>query len=207
MKISYAITVKDELLELKKLVTLLLEKKRDYDEIVIVYDSKNGSKAVEAYLRGATVSESKFRWYPFSFQGHFAAFKNYLTLQCTGDYIFQIDADEMPHERLLTLLPEILQTNPVDVIQVPRVNTVEGLTEEHIQKWGWNRNDYGWINWPDYQWRIYKNLPSLRWKGKVHERLDGFKTISQIPPTEELALHHPKTIERQEKQNEYYSTL
>ena len=25
----------------------------------------------------------------------------------------------------------------IEMLLVPRVNTVEGLTQEHIQKWGW----------------------------------------------------------------------
>jgi len=207
MKISYAITVKDEIVEIKKLIDFLLQHKRKIDEVVVVYDSNNGSKAVESFLRAQNVETTHFRWYPFKFQGHFAALKNYLTGQCDGDYIFQIDADEMPHERLMKLLPEIIQNNPVDVIQVPRVNTVERLTSEHIQRWGWNINDYGWVNWPDYQWRIYKNIPEVSWKNRVHEQLQGFKTLSQIPPTDELALHHPKDIQRQEEQNKYYDTL
>ena len=207
MTISYAITVCNEIVEIQRLLNFLLENKRKEDEIVVLFDSANGDKNVEEYLRAQNVTESKFRWYPFKFKGHFADLKNYLTLQCTGDYIFQIDADEIPHERLIALLPDILHENPVDVIQVPRVNTVEGLTEEHIQKWGWKITNEGWVNWPDYQWRIYKNSPEIRWENKVHERLDGFKIISQIPPTDELALHHPKTIERQEKQNSYYDTL
>ena len=207
MTISYAITVCNEIVEIQRLLSFLLENKRKEDEIVVVFDSVNGSKNIEEYLRAQNVTESKFRWYPFEFKGHFADLKNYLTQQCTGDYIFQIDADEIPHERLIALLPDILHENSVDVIQVPRVNTVEGLTSEHIQKWGWKITNEGWVNWPDYQWRIYKKSSEINWKNKVHERLDGFKTISQIPPTDELALYHPKTIERQEKQNSYYDTL
>ena len=90
---------------------------------------------------------------------------------------------------------------------MPRVNTVEGLTQEHIDKWRWNLNEDGWVNWPDYQWRIWKNKPEIKWKNKVHEVLDGFKTYAPLPAQEELALYHPKEIERQEKQNAYYDTL
>jgi len=31
--------------------------------------------------------------------------------------------------------------------------------------------------------------------------------MAQIPAYDGLALYHPKTIERQEKQNNYYNTL
>ena len=51
MKISYAITVCNEEVELQKLVTFLLKHKELQDEIVITYDSKNGSKSVEEYLK------------------------------------------------------------------------------------------------------------------------------------------------------------
>lgn len=208
MTISYAITVCNEIVEIQRLLSFLLENKRKEDEIVVVFDSNNGSKAVEDYLRAQNVEKTHFRWYPFEFKGHFADLKNKLTSFCNGDYIFQIDADEIPHKNLLETIPEILTNNPgIDVLRVPRVNTVEGLTSEHIQKWGWSINDYGWVNWPDYQWRIYRNTPEIKWINKVHERLDGYKVFSNIPPTDELALHHPKTIERQEKQNSYYSTL
>lgn len=63
------------------------------------------------------------------------------------------------------------------------------------------------VNWPDYQWRIWKNKPEIKWVNKVHERLDGFKTYTAMPDVEYFALNHPKTIEKQEKQNNYYDTL
>ena len=206
MKISYAIPVCNEHIEIQRLVSFLLKYKQSNDEIVIMFDSKNGSKAVEEYLRSHSVNV-EFQWYPNEFDGHFGNMKNKLNSLCSGDYIFQIDADELPDIGLMENIHGILELNDVDVILVPRVNTVAGLTDEHIQKWGWNVNSDGWVNWPDMQWRLYKNSDNIKWINKVHEQLDGFKTISHLPLQEELALHHPKTIERQEKQNEYYDTL
>jgi hypothetical protein len=208
MKISYAITVCNEFLEIQKLLPLLLENKRVQDEIVILYDSKNGDPEVLSYLLKFNKLPNVQTWRGFDFDGHFADWKNQLTGYCSGDYIFQIDADEIPHQVLLDHLPEILGNNPDnEVYLVPRVNTVEGLTDEHIKKWGWNVDDKGWVNYPDYQWRIWKNKPEIKWKNKVHEVLEGFKTYAPIPPTEQLSLYHPKTIDRQEKQNNYYDTL
>jgi len=63
------------------------------------------------------------------------------------------------------------------------------------------------INWCDYQMRIWKKKPEIKWRNKVHEVLEGHKTFSALPAQEEFALYHPKTIERQEKQNEFYDTL
>jgi glycosyltransferase involved in cell wall biosynthesis len=215
MKISYAITVCNEFIEIQRLLTFLLEHKRPQDEIVIQMDlslddlntQPENKKQVFAYIMKHN-EQSNCRVILNPLNNDFAAFKNHLTQQCTGDYIFQIDADEIPAEDLILHLPELLEINPeMDVFLVPRVNTVEGLTPEHIAAWGWNITDTGWVNWPDFQWRIWRNSPEIKWINKVHERLDGFKTWTTLPDVEYFALYHPKTIEKQEKQNSYYNTL
>lgn len=207
MKISYAITVCNEFVEIQNLVRFLLENKRPEDEIVILYDEKNGEEGVEEFLRAKSVN-AEFSWHSGEFNNHFSDWKNKLTSFCSGDYIFQIDADEIPHDILIDRLPEILESNPNnEVYLVPRVNTVKGLTNEHIQKWRWNVDEEDRVNWPDYQWRIWKNKPEIKWKNKVHEVLEGYKTYAPLPALPDLALYHPKTIERQEKQNEYYDSL
>jgi glycosyltransferase involved in cell wall biosynthesis len=143
----------------------------------------------------------------FPLNKDFASFKNNLKSHCSGDYIFQIDADEIPHQVLIGNLPNLLENNPVDIIFVPRVNTVEGLTEQHIQKWGWKVNENGWVNWPDYQTRIYKNTPDVTWMNKVHESITGYNTFSNFPAEEHWSLYHHKQIQRQEKQNKFYETI
>ena len=207
MKISYAIPVCTEFVEIQRLINFLLKHKRHQDNIVILFDETNGDPEIESYLRSHSIN-GEFAWHKDKFQGHFADWKNKLTKLCTGDYIFQIDADEMPCTPILESLPLLLEQNPdVEVYLVPRVNEVVGLTDAHIQKWGWNVNSEGWVNWPDYQWRIYKNVSSIKWKNKVHEVLDGFKQYAHLPMEEDYSLYHPKTIERQIKQNKYYDTL
>jgi hypothetical protein len=207
MKISYAITVCNEFVEIQRLVNFLLQYKRVQDNIVILYDEANGDPEIEAFLRSHSPNK-EFAWHKGKFNKHFADWKNKLTSLCNGDYIFQIDADEYPSEDLIQALPEIIELNPeMDIYLIPRVNTVEGLTPEHIAKWGWNVTDTGWVNWPDFQWRIWRNVPEIKWVNKVHERLDGFKTYTMLPDVEYFALYHPKTIDKQEKQNSYYDTL
>ena len=206
MKISYAITVCNEFKEIQKLIPYLLENKRPDDEIVVLYDSKNGDEKIEEYLRAKSVNPS-YSWHSGEFDGHFADWKNKLTDLCNGDYIFQIDADEIPNKELIDNLPQILEMNSVDVILVPRVNLVDGLTDEYIKKWNWNVDDKGRVNWPDPQWRVYKKSESIRWINKVHEKLDGYDTISNLPWVEELSLFHHKDIDKQIKQNDYYDTL
>jgi len=209
MKISYAITVCNEFLEIQKLLSLLLNQKRFEDEVVVLVDlSKNtATSELMNYLHELS-SEDYIILVEDTFKGHFANWKNILTKACSGDYIFQIDADEIPNETLIENLPAIIEANPDnEVYLVPRVNTVEGLTQEHIKMWRWNVNDKGWVNWPDYQWRIWKNKPEIQWKNKVHEVLEGHKTYSLLHDNELLSLYHPKDIKKQEKQNEYYNTL
>ena len=207
MKISYAITVCNEFVEIQNLISFLLENKRSEDEIIVLYDDGNGDEEIENYLRAKSVN-SEFAWHKDKFQNHFADWKNKLTSYCSGDYIFQIDADEIPHKECINTLPMLLQLNPdVDVMLIPRVNTVEGLTQDHISKWRWSVNEKGWVNWPDYQWRIYRNSDKIKWVNKVHEKLEGFDQYATLPMLEEHALYHPKEIARQEKQNEYYNTL
>ena len=207
MKISYAITVCNEFLEIQKLVNFLIKHKPIQDEIVILYDEKNGDKEVENYLRARSVN-GEFNWHKAPFNNHFADWKNLLTSLCTGDYIYQIDADELINEDLFEYLPSILEQNKeVDVYRVPRINTVKGLTQEHIQKWRWRVDEKGWVNFPDYQWRIYKNDGKIKWKNKVHEALEGYKTLTALPAEEIYCLIHKKDIKRQEKQNKFYETL
>lgn len=208
MKISYAVTVCNELVEIQRLLPFLIKNKRQEDEIVIFYDSNNGSKSVEDYLRAQSQSTfTLFKFIHYHFDGHFANMKNALTEACLGDYIYQIDADEMISEYVMKLLPQILEQNEVDVVRVPRINTVEGLTQQHINQWKWYVNERGWVNFPDYQWRIYRNTPEIRWENKVHEIISGYKTLSHLPAEEEWCLYHHKDIERQERQNAYYDTL
>jgi len=207
MRISYAVTVCNEYKEIQKLISILMLNIREEDEIVVLFDKKSGTAEVWEYLVELKENEH-IKLTSKVFKNHFADWKNYLKDLCVGDYIFQIDADETPHKLLLEYLPEILTNNPNnEVYLVPRVNTVERLTQEHINKWGWNVNKKGWVNWPDYQWRIWKNKSNIKWINKVHERLEGFRTYATLPQEEEFVLYHPKEINRQEKQNKYYNTL
>lgn len=207
MKISYAVTVCNELVEIERLLPFLIENKRKEDEIVVFFDTNNGLKSVEDYLRAKSVNTVPFRWFGYHFDGHFANMKNALTEACLGNYVYQIDADEMISEYVMKILPQVLEANDVDVVRVPRINTVKGLTQEHVAKWKWHLNERGWVNFPDYQWRIYKNIPQIRWQNKVHEILTGYETLAVLPTEEEWCLYHHKDIERQERQNSYYETL
>ena len=206
MKISYSIITHNETDSLMKLIDFLVKHKDEEDEIVILDDYSDNEKTKEILDSMCSIHEIKFE------QRHllkdYAGQKNYLKNMCSGDYIFNLDADELPHKSLMTNIKSILEANPtIDLYWVPRINMVEGIKQEHIDKWRWQVNEKGWINFPDYQGRIWKNRPNIMWKNKVHEVLTGYKEHSFLPQEEHWCFYHPKDIDRQEKQNKFYSTI
>ena len=202
MKISYGITVHNEAEELQKLLEVLNKNIDKEDEIVVCVDGDD--EKVEAVL-GEYLSENKAIVYKRKLDGNFAEHKNSVIEKASGDYVFHIDADEYPNEILIQQLKEILEINEVDLIWIPRVNTIEGMKEEHIQRWGWRVTENSWVNYPDYQARVFRRDESIRWTRPLHEYIKGCKTYAHLPPHEELSLYHPKTIQKQEKQNLFYN--
>jgi len=202
MKISYGITVHNEAEELQKLLEVLNKNIDKEDEIVVCVDGYD--EKVEAVL-GEYLSENKAIVYKRKLNGNFAEHKNSVIEKASGDYVFHIDADEYPNEILIQQLKEILEINEVDLIWIPRVNTIEGMKQEHVQKWGWRITGKGWVNYPDYQARVFRRDESIRWTRPLHEYIKGCKTYAHLPPHEELSLYHPKTIQKQEKQNLFYN--
>ena len=208
MKISYGITVHNEADELNRLLEILVHKTDKEDEIVICVDGEDD--AVEHVLRSWVQQYGHedmkvIKIYQRKLEGDFSAQKNSVIENSTGDYIFHIDADEYPNEILLQQLKEILQINNVDLLWIPRVNTIDGMKDEHINRWGWRVTENGWVNYPDYQARVFKRDSKIRWERPLHEVIRGYKTYSHLPPHEELSLYHPKTIQKQEKQNLFYN--
>ncbi len=208
MKISYGITVHNEADELNKLLEILIHKTDEEDEIVICDDFSNDETQFVLQSWAQQYGHSKtIKIYQRKWDGNFAEHKNSVIENCIGDYIFHFDADEYPHETLLSQIKQIVEMNDVDLVWIPRVNTVEGLTDEWSNKWRWRVSEKGWVNYPDYQSRVFRRNKDIRWMNKVHERIDGAKTYAHLPPHEELSLYHPKTLDKQRKQNELYSTI
>lgn len=206
IKLSYFITIKTELLEIKKLLPFIQKYQRPDDEIVILMDIPHNVE-VENFLKTQDV-----QLFDHPLKNDFAQFKNYGTSKCKNDWIFNLDADEFPPEYLLKNIHTIIENNDVEVIWIPRINTVEGLTLEWAQRFGYKLDDDGWVNWPDPQQRMYKNdYPRIKWQNPVHERIIGFKTFSVLPTEKETAPHlaivHPKTFDRQLEQNKKYAQI
>ena len=206
MKISYSLLTHNETDSLLELIDFISVYKEENDEIVILDDYSDDEETKKILDTTTSVYDIKFE------QRHlmkdFASQKNHLKNMCSGDYIFNLDADEIPNKWLIQNIKDILHANPtVDLYWVPRVNTVKGLTEAHIRAWNWKVNEKGWVNFPDYQGRIWRNRPNIMWKNKVHEVLEGYKEHAFLPQEEDFCFYHHKGIDKQEKQNEFYSEI
>ena len=202
VKISYAICVCNEDRELNSLINFLLKVKDEEDEINILVDSKNVTPEVREVLKShgdnIVVNEREF-------DGKFSDHRNYHATKCTGDYIFAIDADEMPQEALITNI----KTFEGDIMYVPRINICPGYTADWITDYKFNLNEMGWVNWPDYQGRYYKNNGEIKWSNDLHEKLEGPNPdkVAMLEAKPLVALWHIKTVERQDRQRAYYESL
>ena len=203
MNISYAILTHNEGTYIEDLLAFLTKFKQPKDEIVIVDDYSTDEitkKTLSKYKDSITLEYRKF--------DNEEKQRYYLESLCTKEYVFVFDADEIIQEEFIKMLPELLKTNPeVEMFYIPRVNTVSGLTQEDIEKWKWNVNEKGWINFPDYQLRLHKNLPHIVWKGFVHSTMVGFKSYVALPAQELFSILHYKGIDKQKQQNDQYDKI
>ena len=204
--ISFAITTHNEGEYIRDLFDQLVPHcEQTGDEIIVVDD--NSTDPFTLNLLYDYADRNIIQLYSHELNHDFGAHKNFLNSKCNGKYIFQVDADEKFNNNLLTYLHDIIDNNDIDLYMIPRVNVVNGLTDEDIRRWGWRINEKGWVMFPDYQTRLYKNIPEIKWEGKVHERIVGYKTTAPLPDEEEWCLYHIKDIDRQRKQNDYYDTI
>jgi len=203
--ISYAITSHNETYELKNLLEfLMVYKDQEEDEVVVLDDFSYDShlEMLQPYIKCDFINQFEQR----KLNKDFASQKNYLNSMCTKEYIFQLDADEIPMETLMVNLKALINSNRnVEMFWVPRINTVEGITEEHCKVYGYKVDGSGRINFPDPQARLYKNISRIKWEKPVHEILTGAKVTTALPFEDDFCLVHRKTIEKQEQQNKFYN--
>lgn len=206
--ISFAITACTEHVELDKLLNILTHNIHEDDEIIVQVDLSTVTPEVLSVIDNF----EKVRTIEYTLDRDFAAFKNNLNANCTKRWIFNIDADEVPSQNLLDQLHELLTENElIDSIYVPRWNVVSNISRSQVVQWNWKLDEHNRINWPDFQCRIYKNNPNIKWVGAVHETLTGFDSCGHLPcdaaQRSLLFLLHEKTIEKQATQNALYEGM
>lgn len=206
--ISYTVTACNEEKELLILLDTLSQFVTDDDELVIQLDSDSVTPEVRDVTNQYLETIKNLIVVEFPLNNDFSRFKNNLKSHCSKEWIFNIDADEIPCGFLLTNLKSVIKSNPdVDMFLVPRWNTVFNITQEHIDKWGWKLDEQDRVNWPDYQTRIYRNSESIVWQNKIHERITGYDKYTNLPEDEAYCLYHMKTIQKQESQNNFYNSI
>lgn len=213
MKISYLVTTKNETRTLKNLLERLTSIRFDGDEIVVL-DDFSDNEETKTIINQYVISHN-IKYIQHALNNDYGEHKNYGNQQCIGNWVFQIDGDELPNEMLIFNIRDIILTNTnVEMIYVPRINDFKGVTEEHAKQWGWRLSPASIcenrliINWPDFQSRIYKREPErIKWDRKLHEKIIGHNQYAFLPEEFDLALYHDKTIEKQIETNLRYNKL
>ena len=217
MKVSYLITCSTESDTLKRLLKTVDEGRCPEDEMIILLDKEHGNPSHEAYIILGAFHHSRPSYIDCThpLDNNFGAHKNYGIEKCSGDFIFQLDGDELPPEALLgENLHALLESNPtVEAYAVPRINDFRGVTPQHAAQWGWKLTESPTykrpvVNFPDYQFRIFKrDYPRISFLRRLHEKIEGYASYVALPATEEYALYHDKTIETQIKTNLRYNQM
>lgn len=226
MKISYLITCHNEDISLDKCLTTIITHKDDEDEILVLDDFSDNPKTLKILQRWehadkisiklpmVTIDKNpNIKIIKHALNKNYGAHKNYGNELCSGDFIFQIDGDEIPNPTLIINLKAILEANPdSELFFIPRINDFIGVTERHARQWGWRLSPCAAcdnrliVNFPDFQGRLYKRDPKrIRWDRRLHEKIEGHKSFLTLPPETDLALYHDKTIETQLKTNIRYN--
>lgn len=204
--ISYLVSCKDEGNQLLLLLQQL-QKYKNNNECIILNDFTTDSNTLK--ILDDIKNDEFFKVYTHALDNNYSAHKNYGKSFCSGEYIFQLDADELPCDTLMENITAILKTNPnIDLFWIPRINDFIGVNETHAMKWGWRLSNYEnrkIVNFPDYQCRLFKHLPELRWERPLHEKIEGAKITTKLPPEYDLSIHHNKTIEKQVATNLRYN--
>jgi glycosyltransferase involved in cell wall biosynthesis len=223
VKVSYLITTHNETDSLRKLIDVIKRHITDGHECVILDDHSTNDETLAILTEvGAhpriSVAQHKLN-------GDYGAHKNAGIEHCAGKWIFQIDADEYPSEGLISNIDAIVDSNDEnEVLWLPRVNLFHGVTDVDAKQWGWRLSSFSDIthnkvvsdeymdvvdlqivNFPDFQSRLFRNEPHIRYQRRLHEKVEGFKSYTFIPPQVDIALIHKKTMETQRNTNRRYN--
>ena len=123
--------------------------------------------------------------------------RNFHLSKCSGDYIFIIDPDEMPKEKLIKGIKSAVKDSGADLIMIPRINIHPGFTQKWLEKSTFTVNELDWINWPDYICRVFPNTPEIKYGNELHEVIVGYKKRICLQADPSIAIWHIKSIEKQ----------
>lgn len=176
-KITYSIQVRDEVRELSTLLDFLIKTIDYVDNIHVVVDTTHKNEKVQKVLDNFSKNITVFeRAFDTSHENSV-----YHKEVATGDYVFALEADEIPQETLVKSIKRVITTTESEIVLVPRVNICPNVTQEYLHNSEkFKMNQLGWLNWPDYQSRIYKRDDHITWSEddlKLHgsDKVTGMK--------------------------------
>lgn len=224
-KISATVLVGKE----QELIYQFLENVEPYfDEFIFVFDKNNQDNSKQEIVRYMMVQkenaptnfdESKFKFFERDLNGDFGAQTNYAIEQCSNDWTMKLDVDEQfPPEflsKLRFVMKDVIQENPnICVFGFPRINLLDGKVSNDIPREHWFTDEFNkypvrpdGVQNPDLQFRLH--LKDVRWVNKVHELPEPVakRDLDRIQIVQNLQFFHPKSRERQKKQEELYNKI
>lgn len=171
IKITACVIVKNEAQNIRH----WLECVRPIADEIIVVDTGSTDNTVELAKQGGAKTEF------FAWCDDFAAAKNYALSKATGQWIIFLDADEYFSPQTLPNVRRIIE----DYQRNPKIVGVICLLV-NIDK-----DDNNRFCGTASQVRIFRNLPSLRYEGKVHEKLVNRQNSNRrFELSRELEIYH-----------------
>lgn len=171
MKLSICYIVKNEGKKLKKSLESIAGLLRQGAELIV---TDTGS--ADDTVRIAAAYGAKLLHYPW--QDDFAAARNYVIAQATGDWILFLDADEYFTQESIPYLEGLLARAKEKALLCQRLD-IDGSEDKVL----------GDI----YVLRIFRRLDSLRYIGRIHEELrEHGRPIGQLGviPPDKVRLYH-----------------
>ncbi len=160
-----------------------------FDEVIVL----DGGSTDDTVVR---LRSNQIRVQDRLFENDFAAQRNAVETFAHSDWVFHMDADEIPSLGLLSGLRSLVNGHDeagFDCVGIPRLNFIGGVLQPGPGHRGL-----------DFQYRLKRK--GLPWVGRVHEEVHG-RTSVELQLVQGHFLIHDKAQERHAARNELYDAI